>query len=944
MKAFKKFSAIVIALAMVMSCAVCNVAFAADNFNDVNADNIYYKAIGDLVDKGIINGYDNGDGTFSFKPDGNITRAEFCAIIARADAPDGYVFTSATSSFTDVATTDWSCGYIEYAVRRGIVNGMGDGRFAPNDPVTYAQAIKMIVCTLNYGFAAESTTPWYQTYINIAGQLNLTKNAMGSPDAPAIRGLVAQLVYNMNNTAPAVQTGTDKNGNPIYEAGKGTFEEDSKGTKTVEGQLLGVFDKTITGQSEGLNKREALVQVKNDEEVFLIGSYSVEEIAELLGYEVKISYSEDNSGDYTIERITKTDSNEVYEISDIDISDITADYLEYYDEDSRTGLEEIKFSSDMVVMVNGGYVDGDIEEAMDIDCGSITFIDYDGNGRMDVAFVKSYETMFVGRVTNNDGVYKVYDKFDPSRKFELDDNNDEITVKVAANGSNSLTKGTLSNITQSSVVSLAVSVEDPSVKEIIVSKKTASGSSSSVEVKSISNDYTKIKLGNNTFEPSNYYLGNLDSEAYPQELSVGDTCAVYLDFTGKIAAVDKKETSSSYGYITLVGGATSGGFEEDQTIYVRMYDANGKLYSKLEVDEKIKINGTRSEPADLIDVIEDSADYVNQDKDETKIVNAENAVLVKYEISSNKLKSVYTVDESDDDAIQPEFISEGTQALTYKSSSNSFTLGGEKQFTISSSTKVFVVPLNRDQTDYRVSTGTGYFTNGNTYMIDAFDVSGNSVKAVVVYGVTKVIKANAETFIVDEVFDTEDKSGEPIQGMTYYKLGNTEVEDEPLYSMESDTFDGIAAGDVVRVLMNGSVVDEVHHVYSVEDGLITGSSDILGGEENYGYNEETGIFEQSTGSQTYEAMYGTVTMRPGEGYGDDKIYVSVDGDPENEQAFKVNNNTIVIKYTGEGRELFDFSVTTGDIHDIALDDPSKVLVIRYNETTAKVIIIYDIEY
>ena len=100
MKAFKRISAIVISLAMIMSCAFSSVTFAAADFNDVADNNQYYKAIYDLVDKGIINGYDNGDGSFSFKPDGNITRAEFAKMIAVADAPSTYIAAAVTPALT----------------------------------------------------------------------------------------------------------------------------------------------------------------------------------------------------------------------------------------------------------------------------------------------------------------------------------------------------------------------------------------------------------------------------------------------------------------------------------------------------------------------------------------------------------------------------------------------------------------------------------------------------------------------------------------------------------------------------------------------------------------------------------------------------------------------------------------------------------------------------
>lgn len=951
MKAFKRISAIVISLAMIMSCAFSSVTFAAADFNDVADNNQYYKAIYDLVDKGIINGYDNGDGSFSFKPDGNITRAEFAKMIAVADAPSTYSFAASTSSFTDVAAEHWAVGYIEYAVNRKIINGMGDGTFAPDAPVTYAQALKMIVCALNYGFAAEATTPWYQTYITLANQLNLTKNAMGMPDNAAARGLIAQLIYNMNGTAPAVQTGTDADGNPTYSAGTTTKEQDSKGTDTFEGILLGVFNETITGQSEGLNKKEALVVDDDDEEIFLIGQYSVEDIAEYLGYEVKITYSEDNSGDYVIEKISKTSTNKTYTISDIDISDISESKVEYFDEDSRNGVDSVKISDDMYVLKNGGSIDmDDLVEELAIDCGELFFIDNDGNGVMDVAFIKSYETMFVGSVANSNGKYTVHDKFASRDPFVFYEDNEDITVKVLNNGSKSLTDGTLSSIASSNVISVAVSASDANDIEIIVSKQTASGSSSQSEVKSISGDYLTIKLGNETFDVSNYYLSNLDSTSFPQELSVGDKCNVYLDFTGKIAAVNKKETSTSYGYIVKVG-TKSGSNMDDDNYLVRMYDVTGKLYSELPVADKgFRINGSSADGADLKDAVETAAETVNADKDESQIVNASQATLVKYEISNGKLKSVYLLNEG----IEGKYISDGS-TLTYNSSSNSFRSGSSTKFTISASTKVFIVPKDRSDNDYRITTGTSYFANSTAYVIDAYDADGNlPAKAVVVYGVNTAIKPSTDTVLVTNITDALDDDNEPVKELTYIKLGSTEK--ETIKSKDYDTFDGVGKGDAIKLLVVGGKVERIQHIFSVEDELVDPAG-YANEDEGYrgpfeigdsSYNEDTGLLKHYlSGNSDYFAIYGTVTLRPGdtEGAGGENINISIDGDDENSVAFKISDSTAIIKCVadaGDRGDLFEFDKVADDIIDVNIDaeDASKVLVIRYGTGVVKAIIIY----
>ena len=52
---------------------------------------------------------------------------------------------AAEATFTDVPTTHWSYSYVERAVNEGWIGGYGDGRFGPNDQVTYAQLSTMLI-------------------------------------------------------------------------------------------------------------------------------------------------------------------------------------------------------------------------------------------------------------------------------------------------------------------------------------------------------------------------------------------------------------------------------------------------------------------------------------------------------------------------------------------------------------------------------------------------------------------------------------------------------------------------------------------------------------------------------------------------------------------------------------------------------------------------------
>ena len=102
-----------------------------NNYPDVSEDAWYNNAVSPLTNAGIIDGYEDG----TFKPDGNITRAEFATIAVR--------FFEATYDgedlFSDIAG-HWAQDYINEAANAGIVDGYEDGTFRPDQSITLEEA------------------------------------------------------------------------------------------------------------------------------------------------------------------------------------------------------------------------------------------------------------------------------------------------------------------------------------------------------------------------------------------------------------------------------------------------------------------------------------------------------------------------------------------------------------------------------------------------------------------------------------------------------------------------------------------------------------------------------------------------------------------------------------------------------------------------------------
>ena len=137
-------------------------------FEDVLPDYWASIPIGILAMENIISGYQDG----SFKPEGNITRAELCTLMIKAlsilQAPSsetqaGQALKSVSAlfpesaelelvlvseervpTFKDLKPGHWARRYIVQAVERGIVRGYPDNTFRPNAPVTRAEGVVML--------------------------------------------------------------------------------------------------------------------------------------------------------------------------------------------------------------------------------------------------------------------------------------------------------------------------------------------------------------------------------------------------------------------------------------------------------------------------------------------------------------------------------------------------------------------------------------------------------------------------------------------------------------------------------------------------------------------------------------------------------------------------------------------------------------------------------
>ena len=111
------------------------------NFNDVSKNEWYFDYIGYLSKYGIIKGYSNS----TFRPDDNVSRAEFVAMTVRFNSLFNEVKKdSYTVKYTDVATNYWAYSDVAYAKHAGWLNGYADGSFKGDNAITRAEVVTVV--------------------------------------------------------------------------------------------------------------------------------------------------------------------------------------------------------------------------------------------------------------------------------------------------------------------------------------------------------------------------------------------------------------------------------------------------------------------------------------------------------------------------------------------------------------------------------------------------------------------------------------------------------------------------------------------------------------------------------------------------------------------------------------------------------------------------------
>lgn len=700
-------------LSFFMACVFCLSGISA--YAAQEGSNSYLREIELVRSLEIMYGYEDG----SFGGNNNVTRMEYTAVIVRLlgyeETAKGYN----KSTFSDISDDSWGKGYVAVASNLGLVDGTGDGKFSPQNNVTFNQAVKIMVSALGYKQHAEAKGGYPLGYRNVALSLKIIEG-LSSNDVALTRAQVAKLIANSLEVKLESDRIHSSQGNYIIDQVDETLLS-KLGYYKKEGIVLAAYGIDTTNSQYELEKNEIII---GDELLYTKVSDCNSFILKRVIYYAK----EDENGRDTVHFIQeKAYGND--ELS-IDAKEIIRD---------GTTLSQIKYKqsriktqtlpANLVIIYNGKLVaSSDYSDALlKPNSGSVTLLDTDDNNTYEYAVVNEYENYIVDAIN----LPKLYDKF--SRVINLDEE-DEISSAIYFDGVKVLPE----EIKAGDVLSIAKSLDGKSMR-IEISRECISGYLSAMD---------KNDRGDTIFmiDDAEYALSELYSNAYVnntaplKKLSMGDSADFYLDVFGEIAYSEPTTISQTgtYGYLIDILAS------QDFDFFGRMkiMTAENKFES-FECAEKIRfgrnVGGSYTTSKVTIEEIYNAV----SDND---VIDMQ---MVKFDFDSEgKINSFYLADNNPFSSNFSRDVSSGTHYYANGVYAGKYILNGD--------TAWFDIPESGLYTDlFSAGYAPDFLKDSSSYTLELYDVEDDFAQAV-------FCKSNSPRYLTYETKVIIDKVNSPI--------------------------------------------------------------------------------------------------------------------------------------------------------------------------------------
>ena len=566
------------------------------------------------------------------------------------------------TGLSDVEIGSELCGIANYCDQRGYLTA-DDGKFRPDDYITYGEFIKMMVEALGYHPFAEAEGGWPIGYLERADDVGIMEGVRLTLNSCVTKADAAQMIYN-SALSPIVETTgviTDDNGKcyPVYEMQDGSSGRKYETWMTkqhkayyVEGYVSNTY-KTSSAINDKDEVQFTIEYTKNYDDNSVVinkGSYdgygnaltAVESVysdgavddEDLFRYASAIIQVTDNGAkiieykpsDKNCTAVLSADlmDEEDYKFNDTVFGSYASNrpYIKFYDTAESEKSTRYNLDRDFALYVNGVEVAPNRSNferyVVNNNSGDIELLDRyslnrNADGMYDVIFVNYYATAKVGNVSAESGRIVFDTAYNNDGQMSITINED---VNCVIDGA----AAALETLKPGDVISIAYDVASglpySEFYDIRVSRDVISGMCTSLD------DETETVGINGQLYKTVQNYGDIGGE-----IRIGDDYKFYLDTFGRVFDY---EPTTNVNYAILDRYTKS---SADDYYRATLYKADGTSFSA-EVDTSkvtLTINGTTYKNGDVDTQIKRLVYANGENGAKTPIQNR----VVKYKISSS---------------------------------------------------------------------------------------------------------------------------------------------------------------------------------------------------------------------------------------------------------------------------------------------------------------------
>ncbi len=448
-----------------------------------------------------------------------ITRAEFAITLTKLinETP---INTSSTS-YTDVAAGTKESAAIELLKNKGIMVGIGDGTFAPDTPILYMHAIRLILKATKNIKEFNSNE-----IISETNYEKLTKGVYLGENGTISYQTLTRLVYNALDMT-IMPTTFDQ---------IGTLSGDTNGGETVikhffnMGRVIGVLETDIHSSIKELTVDGKNISIDG------VKYKSGKDYNESLGLKVDCFVDID---DNEVIFLTTHPENEVTTVIDRDLRYSPVDRIYTYIKDGK--LERISIENTTDVVYNDRVMTTSSDAAMVPTNGYVTFINNDKDSDIDVIRIMQYTDIYISGKSTEDETVTIFENSGVSAVISTEETENGTVIMNAAGES-----ATVKSLREGNVVSVlgdfvgkVPSGNTINARRVIISTDSILGKISEIDTSEnvIVIDGEEHYMNDRFVAPS---LGN--NRKY----------TLYLNFMGKVAAmgaINRDDLPMAIGYV-----------------------------------------------------------------------------------------------------------------------------------------------------------------------------------------------------------------------------------------------------------------------------------------------------------------------------------------------------------------------------------------------------------